>query len=164
MSPKFGLFDNSIMGVARNQILGGQISKKSLVFHPEEQINDPFLGKLFSLLFLPATPLSLSRTLQGLFELPRRPSWALASPKLLLPKLQRNTDTVKCAALGVEVSGHCQEQLTQTLIVRCFCFCLYSCLACKVMSLCVAALSGCILAVPLIIISASVANPSVPNP
>ena len=25
-------------------------------------------------------------------------------------------DTIRCAALGVEVSGHCQEQLSKTLM------------------------------------------------
>ena len=36
----------------------------------------------------------------------------------MLPKLQRHKDSVRCAALGAEVPGHRQEQLTQTLIVR----------------------------------------------
>ena len=36
----------------------------------------------------------------------------------LIPELQRYKDTVRCAALGAEVLGHRQEQLTQTLIVR----------------------------------------------
>ena len=74
--------------------------------------------KCFSLPFLPATPLSPSRTLEGLFELTRRPSRALDSPRALLPELQRYKDTVRCGALGAEVPGHCQQQLTQTLIVR----------------------------------------------
>ena len=55
---------------------------------------------------------------KGFFELTRRPSWALDSPRALLPELQRYKDTVRCAALGAEVPGHCQQQLTQTLIVR----------------------------------------------
>ena len=66
------------------------------------QINDSSSGKYFSLPFLPATPSSLSWTLEGLFELTRRPSRALDSPALL-PELQRNKDTVRCAALGTEV-------------------------------------------------------------
>ena len=37
----------------------------------------------------PATPSSPSRTLKGLFELTRRPSRALDSPRALLPELQR---------------------------------------------------------------------------
>merc|ERR1719422_1234152 len=65
-----------------------------------------------------ATPSSPSRTLEGLFELTRRPSRALNSPGALLPELQRYKDTVRCAALGAEVPGHRQQQLTQTLIVR----------------------------------------------
>ena len=55
---------------------------------------------------------------QGLFELTRRPSQALDSPRALLPELQRYKETVRCAALGAEVPGHRQQQLTQTLIVR----------------------------------------------
>ena len=78
----------------------------------------PSSGMHYSLLFLPATPSSPSRTLKGLFELTRRPSWALDSPRALLPELQRYKDTVRCAAQGAEVSGHHQQQLTQTLIVR----------------------------------------------
>ena len=78
----------------------------------------PLWGKRYSLPFLPATPLSPSQTLEGLFELTRRPSRALDSPRALLPELQRYKDTVRCAALGAEVPGHCQQQLTQTLTVR----------------------------------------------
>ena len=46
------------------------------------------------------------------------PSRALDSPHTLLPELQTYKDTVRCAALGAEVPGHHQQQLTQTLIVR----------------------------------------------
>ena len=74
-------------------------------------------GKRYSLLFLPATPSSPSRTLEGLIELTRRPSLAFDSPRTLLPELQRYNDTVRCAALGAEVPGHRHEKLTQTLIV-----------------------------------------------
>ena len=56
--------------------------------------------------------------LKGFFELTWRPSRALNSPRALLPELQRYKDTVRCAALGAEVQGHRQQQLTQTLIVR----------------------------------------------
>ena len=69
------------------------------------QINDPSSGKHFSLPFLPATPSSPSRTLEGLFELKLRPSRALDSTRMLLPELQRITDTARCAALGAEVPG-----------------------------------------------------------
>ena len=82
------------------------------------QINDPSSGKHFSLPFLPATPSSPSRTLEGLFELTRHPSRALDSPCALLPELRRYKDTGRFVALGAEVPGRCQEQLTQTLIVR----------------------------------------------
>ena len=56
--------------------------------------------------------------LKGFLELTRRPSRALDSPRALLLELQRYKDPVRCAALGAEVSGHRQEQLAQTLIVR----------------------------------------------
>ena len=82
------------------------------------QINDPWSGKHYSLPFLPATPLSPSPILEGVFELTQCPSRALDSPCALLPELQRIKDTVSCAALGAEVTGHSQQQLTQTLIVR----------------------------------------------
>ena len=39
-------------------------------------------------------------------------------PTVLQSEQQRNKDTVRCAALGGEVPGHRQQQLTQTLIVR----------------------------------------------
>ena len=75
--------------------------------------NDPSLGKAVP----PATPSSLSRTLGDIFELTRRPSRALDWPCTLLPELQRIMDTVMYAALGMEVPGHRQDRLTQTLIV-----------------------------------------------
>ena len=62
--------------------------------------------------------MSPSRTLEGLYELTRRPSRALDSPCALLPELQRYKDTVRCGALGAEVPGHRQQQMKQTLIVR----------------------------------------------
>ena len=78
----------------------------------------PCRGGYVSLPFLPATPSSPSWTLEGLFELTRRPSRALDSPRALLAELQRYKDTVWCAALGAEVPGYRQDQLMQTLIVR----------------------------------------------
>ena len=57
-------------------------------------------GNHFSLPVLQATPSSSSRTLEGLFELTRRPSRALDSPHALLPELQRYKDTDRCSALG----------------------------------------------------------------
>ena len=74
---------------------------------PGEEINDPLLAKCYSLLFLPATPLSPSRTLQGLFELTQRPAMALDLPRVLLPELQKITDTISYDALSAEVRG-CQ--------------------------------------------------------
>ena len=56
--------------------------------------------------------------LKGFFELTRSLSRALNSPHALLLKHQRNKDTVRCTALGAEIPGHRQKQLTQALIVR----------------------------------------------
>ena len=70
-----------------------------LIDLPLGQINDPSSGKHYSLPFLPATSLSPPRTLKGLFELTQRPSRALASPRALLPRLQRIKDIVKCVTL-----------------------------------------------------------------
>ena len=78
----------------------------------------PSSRKRFSLLFIPSTLSSPSWTLEGLFELTRRPSRSLHSPRALLPELQRYKDTISCATLSAEVPGHRQQQLTQTLIVR----------------------------------------------
>ena len=64
----------------------------------------PRWGEYYSLPFLPATPSSLS--------------WTLDLPRALLPELQRYNVTVGCAAIGAVVPGHRQQQLTQTLIVR----------------------------------------------
>ena len=50
---------------------------KKIVDLPGGQINDPSSGKHYSLQFLLATPSSLSRTLEGLFELTQLPSRAL---------------------------------------------------------------------------------------
>ena len=82
------------------------------------QINDPSYGKNFSLLFLAATPLSPSRTLEEFFQLTQCPSRSLNSPRALLLEQQRYMAAVRCAALATEVPGHRQQQLTQTLIVR----------------------------------------------
>ena len=56
--------------------------------------------------------------LEGRFELTRRPSRALNSPRVLLSELQRNKDTgvLHCAA---EIPEYRQKQLMLTLIV-CF--------------------------------------------
>ena len=53
---------------------------------------------------------SPSQTLEGLFELTRRHSRALALPRALL---QRYKTTVRCVTLGAEVPGHRQKWLTK---------------------------------------------------
>ena len=81
-------------------------------------------------LFLPATPLSLFRTLRGLFELTRRPSRALDSSRVLLSDLQRSKGTVTGAILALMswkcpifclnfclVWAHCQETSRQACII-----------------------------------------------
>ena len=52
-------------------------------------------------IFLPVTPSYLSQTPEGLFELTRCPSRVVVLPRALLLQLQRNKDTVWCAARGV---------------------------------------------------------------
>ena len=59
--------------------------------------------------------------LKGFFELTRHLSRALDLDAYVASELQRYKDTVRCGALSAEVPGHCQEQLTQTLIVRWLC-------------------------------------------
>ena len=71
----------------------------------------------YTLLFLPATSLSLSRSLEGSFELTRHPSRAFNLPRALLRELQRIKETNRDAVLSAGVPGHRQEQ-TKTLIVR----------------------------------------------
>ena len=107
----FGLFCLTA-GLATNSVSFFQ--KKSLICL-EGNINDPSSGKYDSLPFLPANPMALSQTIEGLFELTSR---ALDSPYALPPELQRNKDSVWCVTLGAEVPGHRQQQLMQTLIVR----------------------------------------------
>ena len=62
----------------------------------------PHRGNTYFLLFLPATPLSPSRTLEWFFDLTRRPPRALNSPRPLIPELHKIKYTVRCARLGVE--------------------------------------------------------------
>ena len=52
-----------------------------------------------------------------LFEMTQSPSRTFDSPCALFPELQRNKGTIRCTALGSEVPGGCQQQLTQTVIV-----------------------------------------------
>ena len=56
-------------------------------------------------------------TLEGLFELTLRSSRALDMPRKLLPEHQRMKDIIRRAASCAAVPGHCQKQLTKTLIV-----------------------------------------------
>ena len=81
-----------------------------------KQINDPLLRNDPTLPFLPATHYLLD-ALDVLFELAMHSSWVLDSLHELLLEPKRNNDTVRCAMLAAEASGHCQEQLMQTLIV-----------------------------------------------
>ena len=56
--------------------------------------------------------------LEGLFELKRSPSRALNLDAYLASELQRYKDIDMCGVPGTKVTGHRQEQLTQTWIVR----------------------------------------------
>ena len=76
------------------------------------------VGKYFSLPSSQQLPRLRLWTLEGLFGMTCRPLRALNSPCELFPELQRYKDTVRCAALGHEVPGHGQEQLTQTLFIE----------------------------------------------
>ena len=70
-----------IRGGESNKILGGP-GGKNIINLPGGQINDPSSGKYFSPPFFPATPSSPFQTLEGLFELTRRPllgSWTALS-------------------------------------------------------------------------------------
>ena len=78
------------------------------------QINDSFAGNYF-FLFLPATPLSTSPTLEELFEMTQLHTRALPLPHALPPELQRNKDTI-----GVEAPGHGEEKLTAYLFCASF--------------------------------------------
>ena len=72
------------------------------------QFNDLTWGKYCSLQFLPAPPSSPSLTLEGHFD----------TDTVTFKGPQRNKDTVRRAALGVQFLGQRQRQLTETLIVR----------------------------------------------
>ena len=67
------------------------------------QINDPSLGKLYSLPFLATTPSSWSPTLERLFKADKAPFKGTH-----LSRYSR--ETVCCVALGAKVTGHCPEQ------------------------------------------------------
>ena len=100
------------MEVACNQILGGQRGKKYNDL-PGGQIDDLLSGKHCPFPFLPATPLSLSWNIEGLFE-------KTGSPWLASSAASGTTDIRGRTPSGVpcwEVAAQCQEQLSQTKIV-----------------------------------------------
>ena len=87
-------------GLASNSIFFSLLSGKKIIYLLGEQINAPNQGGLFSLSFLPATPLSGSWTFE-LYELKdfmschsllRGPLTVLS----LLPELQRCKGTIRC--------------------------------------------------------------------
>ena len=82
--------DDYLPGLATDHFFCFLFCTKSFCCHAWRQINDPLSGIYFSLPLLPAIPSSPSRTLD--------------SPRALPPELQRNKDTVRCAALGAENS------------------------------------------------------------
>ena len=66
--------------------------------------------------FLPATPASQSRNLLEGFELTRRPSRALTLGSCVAFGATDMQGDVRCVAVGLEIPGLRQKQLTQTLI------------------------------------------------
>ena len=80
------------------------VCNKRFIDLPGGKICYPSSRKYYSLPFLPATPSSLSRTLEGLFELTGRPSRAHDSPHALLLELQRYKGTVRCVVLSAKQS------------------------------------------------------------
>ena len=89
-----------LAGLATNSFFSVSFLWK-IIDLPVGQINDPSSGKHYSLPFLPATPLSLSQTLEGLFELTRRPSRGCDLPRVLHPELQNIMGTGHCQVPGV---------------------------------------------------------------
>ena len=61
------IFDKVLEKALQNDLL--KLNQQEIIELPGRQINDPSSGEHFSLPFLPATPSSPSRTLEGLFEL-----------------------------------------------------------------------------------------------
>ena len=106
-----------VTGLVTDSILVSVSFMRKIIDLPGGQINDSSSGKHYSLTFLPATPSSPSRTLEGLFEPTKPPSRALDSPGALLPELRRYKGTVRWVELGAEVPVHYQKQWIQTLIV-----------------------------------------------
>ena len=96
----------NMQGVATNSFILFPFCKNSLLCL-EDKLMIPCRGNMyFSLSCLPATPSSPSYSLEGLFELTRRPSQGLDWPCALLLELQRNKANIGCVALGAEVPGH----------------------------------------------------------
>ena len=76
----------------------------------------PHQGWRCSLSFLPATPLSQSQTLEGHFELTRRPSTALnLNASVACETLEIQVE--RCATPDMKVAGHSWKLLMQTWIV-----------------------------------------------
>ena len=74
------------MGLATNSMFSVSFFSKYPIDLPRGRISDPSSEKYFFLPFLPATPfVSVSQTLEGLFELTLRLSRALDTAHVLLP-------------------------------------------------------------------------------
>ena len=72
-----------------------------------------------SLSFCSATSSSWSLTLEGVFELTQRPSRALNSPRVLLPELHRNKDTVRCQVCLARRGGPMTQSTTADANLDC---------------------------------------------
>ena len=99
--------ESSTQGGHRQSNISGAREVKEGIGLPDWQINDPQTGWHSFHLFLSATPSSWTMTFEG-------PS---ILPCALVSELHKYKDTFCGFMLGMEVPGHCQEQLTQTLIV-----------------------------------------------
>ena len=103
---------SGVGGRKQSNIWRGQMSKKSFLSGGTtlQSIMNVMHMKMGSSRrfkqYLPGTPSSTSLTLD--------------SPRVLLAELRRHKDTVRCAALGLEVpvGVDCQEQLTQILTLH----------------------------------------------
>ena len=76
----------------------------TVLFRSYQQLPCPCLGPLKGAVSAQKA-LFQAPSQKGLFELTQRPSRALYSPCALLSELQRDKDTVRCAALGAD-RGH----------------------------------------------------------
>ena len=96
-------------GACKQSNIRGARQAKKITDLPGGQFNDPLLRKRHSLPHLPATPWSLSWTLEGPFEMIRRPLRPLTCVAFQTIEKHRHC-LVWIDRHGTEVLGHRQEQ------------------------------------------------------